>query len=496
MALKNIRRLLPELSIDYLVLGTFIGTLIFDRKKGLFTDIIPQDLDHCKITPLPFYSQDPIINVTVAKEVTEVLSGTSKRIQRIKKKLGDDIISKLQKGSFELDPLTTLYIPRRTLSSREGISYYKRILPIYLLEKNLFKGTLIESAKRQRAILHIIAGSTEWEPTLADLQYLTELFMNADADPIGAIVATRSDVSVSDIRQGGDFWNITSVWADTVPAKLRALGISESFLSGDANFNTTEMALNVFVEQLRAYRDMLTRKIFYDKLFPLISVVNGFYKDPKVAARMKKKSNDPEDILYELQDNSSLVIPQIHWHKQLKPEGDTEYIGMLNTLAEAGVPISLRAMAAAGGLSLDQLVAEMDEDYKIRKNIADKKGSLEGGTGGGGGGDDGGQDYGEEASAIAERLTTLGYVSPDNPYVSAVKRKTIESKGNPRSLLSRAYGETGEITEQTKSGKKKYVHNQRAANDKMNTMISKAAVKVHREDAEKQKWEQRQRKSK
>lgn len=486
----NIFRLLPEMSIDYLVLGTFIGTLVFNKQKGVFTDIIPQDIDHCRISPLPFYGQDPIINVTVARETQDILNSSSKRIERLKKRLGKDIIEKLQGGSFELDNLTTLYVPRKALSNREGISYYKRILPIYLLEKNLFKGTLIESAKRQRAILHITAGNgMDWEPTITDLEYLTELFMNADADPIGAIVATRADINVADIRQGGDFWNITSVWSETVPAKLRALGISESFLSGDANYNSAEAALSVFIEGLRSYRDMLTRKVFYDKLFPLISVVNGYYKNPQDAKAWKKKDLDPEDILYELQDNSSLVIPQVHWHKQLKPEGDTDYIQMLNTLTEAGVPVSLRTMAAAGGLSLDALVQEMDDDYKIRKKIADQKARLEGG-----GGTDDGPDS-EESSDLHSLLTTLGHVSPNNPYISATHRKLLEKRGKAKpGILGRDYGAASEMIGETKTGKPKYIPNQKAQNAKINKVLAKVATDLHKKEEDMARHAESQRK--
>jgi hypothetical protein len=300
--------------------------------------------------------------------------------------------------------------------------------------------------------------------------------MNADADPIGAIVATRADVSVSDIRQGGDFWNITSVWSETVPAKLRALGISEGFLSGEATYSNADSALSVFIEQLRAYREMLTRKIFYDKLFPLISVVNGFFNDKKVAAKFRNKNQDPEEILAELQDNSALLIPQIHWHKQLKPEGDTEYIGMLNTLTEAGVPVSLRAMAAAGGLSLDQLVSEMEEDYKVRAAITKKKSDIapaEDASGGGGG------DY-DESSDMGSRLTTLGYVDPNNPYVSAVYRKLQAGGRKPGSrILEREYGSAAELTGYTKTGKRTLLVDQRSANEKINKAIARAAVRAH-----------------
>jgi hypothetical protein len=478
----NVRRLLPELSIDYLVLGTFIGSLVFNKERGIFTDVIPQDIDHCTISPLPFYSQDPIIKVNIAKETISALSGNSKRVERIKKKMGKDVIDKLLSGSFELDNLTTLYVPRKTLSSREGISYFKRILPIYLLEKNLFRGTIIESAKRQRSIMHITAGSSDWEPTINDLQFLTELFMNADADPIGAMVATRSDVNVNDIRQGGDFWNVTQVWSDTVPAKLRALGISEGFLSSESNYSEAQNSMTVFIEWLAAFRYMIERKVFYDKIFPLISVVNGYYNNEKDIKKFKNSDLDPEDILYELQDNSSLIIPKIHWHKQLKPEGDTDYLGMLSTLAEAGVPVTLRSMAAAGNLSLDQLMAEMEDDIKIRKAIADMKAKLEGGedeASQGGGEEDYGSDEASAVKFLGDRISTLE-TSANNPYVSGALSKLKAKKGHAlRNLTQRSYGADSEIKTESKTGKLKYVHNQKAANDKINTMIAKAASEAH-----------------
>ena len=334
----------------------------------------------------------------------------------------------------------------------------------------------------------VVHNSTEWEPTIVDLQFLTELFMNADADPIGAMVATRSDVQVQDIRQGGDFWNITSVWADTVPAKLRALGISEGFLSSEANYSEAQNSLVVFTEWLAAFRYMIERNVFYDKLFPLISVVNGYYKTEEDKKKWRNSELDPEDILYELQDNSALMIPKIHWHKQLKPEGDTDYIGMLNTLSEAGVPVTLRALAAAGNLSLDQLMNEMEDDGRTRKQVQEMKAKwgagAEGGMdGGAGGGDDGlGSDSdlsAEQASAIlmGDRFTTLSTVSKDNPYVSGALSKLKAGKGQAhRPILSREYGEASVLKDVTKTGKPKVIHNQKLANDKINNIIAKAAA--------------------
>lgn len=371
----NLRTLMPEMAVDYLVLGKHCSSLLYNREKKTFTDILPHDVEHLEIDPLPFYSQDPIITATFPPEVTAVLRRSdSPRIARIRDHLGSSVIDKLLSGRMELDPLSTIFIPRRTFSKSDtGTSYLRRILPIYLIEKNLYRGTLVESARRQRGILHLSMGDgDQWVPSVQDLEFITELFMGADSDPLGAIIATRTGIQVEEHRQGGDFWKSTDFNDSALSHKLRALGISEAFLSGDASYSTGDAALSVFVDTIRSFRDMMTRKLLYNKLFPLISLINGFTtKDNKLSIRENLISQvTSEEALSRLNDNSKLFIPSVHWNKQLKPEGDTAYLDMLNSLAEKGVPVPLRALAAAGGLDLDTLVRQQDEDLDMRKRIS------------------------------------------------------------------------------------------------------------------------------
>lgn len=50
------------------------------------------------------------------------------------------------------------------------------------------EGYTLQNLKR---VLHIKAGSDNWEPTIEDMQAILDLFMNADADPVGAVVVTN-----------------------------------------------------------------------------------------------------------------------------------------------------------------------------------------------------------------------------------------------------------------------------------------------------------------
>lgn len=197
----NVRTLLPEISTDHMVLGAFIGSLLYDKTSKVFTDIMPHPIENVNIIPLPFYSQAPILEVTFPKTITTLLSNTkSPRVKAIREKFGEEILSKIMQGTLELDPLSTVYLPRRTFSFGEGTSYYKRALPIWLLEKNLYRGTLLESARRQRGIAHLTVGDGDtWEPSSEDLDFVSELFTNASADPLGAFVATRLGVSLEEV---------------------------------------------------------------------------------------------------------------------------------------------------------------------------------------------------------------------------------------------------------------------------------------------------------
>lgn len=470
----NMRTLLPEISVDYLVLGSHTSSLLFNNAKKQFTDIMPHDIENLTMQALPFYSQDPIISVKFPATLKDLLAQDTPRMQRIKARLGQAVIDKITSGNLELDSLSTLYIPRKTFSTTDlGTSYFKRILPIYLIEKNLFRGTLMESARRQRGIMHITLGDgDQWEPSVADMEFITDLFMNADSDPLGSIIATRMGVSTEEIRQGGEFWKVTDFADSVLPHKYRALGISEGLLSGDSNFNTADNSLTVFIDMIRTFRDMMTRKLFYDKLFPLVSMLNGYTMTAKGKLSIKENlinDLDPEEALKRMQDGSSLLIPTVTWAKQLKPAGDTAYLELLNGLTEKGLPVPLRVIAAAGGMNLDELLKQQDDDLSVRKRVSEYMTKLAALAPKAPGESDGSDDEAAEASA----LIALASTAP-----AGTTRSDVHAQGGRVPILSRKFGAASEVTDVSKTGKIKMVHNQKRANERINLDIVRAMRKA------------------
>lgn len=472
----NMKSMLPEITVDYLVLGAFIGSMVLRGSDKMFTEIIPHPRDTCTLITTPFNGVDPFVEVRPDSALRKFLNSNDPRVAELKTRVNPAFLDAMKAARFNTDPITTLYLPRKTFTASTGTSFFRRILPFYFLEKLLFRGTITEAMKRQRSMLHIQAGDDIWEPTPDDLNALVALFQQAELDPLGAIVATRNSINPSEIRQGGDFWKWTDVMNDTTPAKLRALGISEGFLSGDANFSTAEVSLSVFMENLKSYRSNITHRLFTNKLFPLVAVLNGFYlkdegKTKEVKAGMNTpygrleytSNNDPQMlesinmsskslIQMRMNDTTKLSIPKVNWHKSLEPKADSNYMEVLQNLKEQGIPIPFRMWAASGGITIDSLLTDLKED----KEILEKINKLTEAAKAPNGNDQAGEDFEEASSFIRAK-------------VGGIERQKWRH---------RDFGNMNELVGRTKTGKAKVIYTQSETQEKMNRVLAKAMTKL------------------
>ena len=411
----NVKQLHTQLSQEYLVHGLFCGTTVFDDKEGTYTGIIPQNITFVDVLPVPIFGRDPLITLQVgeAAKALKAYSGDDRM------KEYSDLLSP-KDAVAKPNPEDVIYIPRRgLLRDIRGVSILKRVLTVWMIERSLYRGTLDQSMKRQKPITQVTVGEPEWTPTQEDMQAIANNLLAADQDPVGAIFMTRTGVNVSDIRSSGDLWKVSDLESFFTTAKLRAMGVSEAFLNGDANYNSMEQAMTVFIEQMRSFREMVTYELYYDRMFPRISLKNDFTSKRWMIAETASGEDTLEDELYSIafnrpymphygndnlygsqldmfketaalrHDQRDLFIPQVHWFKRLRPEADSEYLNVLTTLEEKNIPIPLRVWAAAGGLDLNSILQQEADDTKIREKIKawvkKIKPAEEEGAGGGGG---------------------------------------------------------------------------------------------------------------
>jgi hypothetical protein len=365
LARLNMRSLLPEISSAYLVDGAFIGSLVYEPKTKVFQDVLIHDRLNCSVTLQPFYSVDPIITANTANYLSQFYHSNSPYVRAITEQYPKGFLDAFMQGAVVLDPVTTIYIPRRGLQNKANVSYLKRVLPAYMFEKLLFRGTLLEASKRLRATTHIQAGDDVWEPTIGELQTILQQFQMSEMDPLGAWVVTRNGVTVQDIRPAGEAWKWTDAMDQMVPYKLRALGISEAFLSADTNYSNGETAMSVFMDNMDSYRQFVTYRLFTNKIFPLIAVLRGLYKDPSKALKMNSVAN----LMMNLNNQKNLIIPEVKWHKNLRTN-DSSQMDLLEKLTEKGLPVPLKMWAAAANVDISQLLNDMEEDIEIKQAIA------------------------------------------------------------------------------------------------------------------------------
>ncbi len=458
----NLKTQFPQVSLHYLVDGKYLSTMIYDVTKKIFVDMLKHDTLNCHFHELPFISQDPLITVRQSAELIFFLSSSDPQIVQQRRNYSHKLLESLSAPEFTLDPKTTIYLPRQGMLGKP-MSYFRRIIPIYLLEKMLVRGTIVEASKRQRAALHLQAGSDTWEPTPQELTALVSLFQQADFDPLSPTIATRNDINVSEVRQGGDFWKWTDIADELNTLKLRGLNISDSFLSGDQNYSVAESNLSVFIEGLKAYRDFLTQKVFYTHLFPIIAHT----RDMKKENVKHKEQASGDSILFRINDTTQYRMPRVQWHKSLQPRNDHDTIDMLGTLAEKGVPVTLRMWAAAGGFDMSNIEEELNEDKALRKKIAEIVGVKTDDDGASG-------DYSGDSGGGGDEYSNIRDNSQFSAFLRSNRLGTEHLPKKPIGILARNFGESGEIVGRTKTGKKKYIADQRSANRKANETIAKA----------------------
>ena len=458
----NIREMMAQISTSYLVDGFFCGSLIYDPVQKMFKDTLIHDALQCQIVPSPFFNMDPAVTVNVNNAVSQFLASQSGYAKQYLKSLPREFTKILNEGAFTLDPITTLFVARRGLTDRAYTSYLHRVLPMYLIEKTMFRGTLVEATKRQRATSHIMAGDDLWTPTGEELNAYIQAFQAAEMDPLGGWIATRNAVSVTDIRTAGDMWKWTDM-ADTLVAyKMRALGISEALLSGDASYAAAESAYSTFLETMNAYRSHLTASVFYKRIFPAVAVTRGLFKD----ARKAKRTENPLDFLFNANNRGNLKIPTVKWHKSLEAKEEDNMMDMLEKASDKGVPIPLKMWMAAANLDKDTLVRDLKEDKKFTAMLNALKGETENQDADGDGiPDSEDPDFDSEVDSHLLRLTS-----------TSVKSGLLN-----KSPLSRRVFNGHDLVAFTKTGQRKHILNQEAKKVDLNARIARIATRAQKD---------------
>lgn len=361
----NINAHLPEMSSEFITMGKVIGHLHMDESRGYYSKLIVHDPDWIKVSSIPIPGYQPKLDIIPTPQMRRWASSEDPRDADSLAEISH-LVDAIKNGhAIPLPPEQSFYLPRKTSPyDTIGASAYTRIIMFVAYEKALINGTIAASKRRLSQIRHISVGLDDWEPSPQELDGYAGLFMQADEDPVGAIVVTRTGVTANTIGGGtlSDVVKISDEWAFLQAGKLNSLGVSEAFLRGEASYNSLEQLMSVFLEKIRAHRNFFTHYLLLDRILKPLAQKHQFVKrtEAELSHRVRVSSSHSEDLL----------LPDFKWEKSLRPTADRDYLEILEFMQGKGLPVTMRAWAAAGGINLDSEIQQFEDDLELRKQLS------------------------------------------------------------------------------------------------------------------------------
>lgn len=387
-SLANLRleEFLPDATKEYLAIGRLSAGLVFGESNGCWEDVFVYDPDFLKITNRFMRNVDPKIDFKPTQALIELLQSKDERDLDVIDKIPDHIRDNIKKADWiPLDPATTIFIPRRGgATDFIGTTIFTRAIPAWALEKQLLSGMAVGLKRRMGGITLVTVGNESWEASDAEMNSIGNSFHNADADPVGAVIVLRQGSDVQRLDSNSSMWKLSDEFDFLSNWKMRAMGVSESLMGGEARIETAETARSAFTDKLRALRDHLTRKLIIDRILLPLAKVHGF-------KQRKKADYDGRIRIAATREDSEYLVPTIRWQKSLEPVSDAQWIDLLSTFEEKGgyVPISLWANAVGVNVARIEEMAQTDKALRNKfKKMKEQSGVED--VPEEGGGDDGG----------------------------------------------------------------------------------------------------------
>ncbi len=402
MEAMRIKTVAPATIRDFLVNGVILG--LVQTKDNHYLPLRTFSTDDVTLRPNIMFGNSPEVRLNYAS--AEAIGGfgafggmssnvmPAPRISDMKEL--DERTRKMLTGSTPLPDDRCIYVPRMMFSyDWQGFPFFTRLIPLWQFEKSMLRGTMAAAERRQGGIIHASMGSDEYPVTIEQLQAMATAIYETDLDPVTAILTTRHDVQIQEVAGSSDLWKWNDI-ADSITAhKLKGIGATESMLSGEMSWSSIDATMTVFIQNIRILRDYQTRCMMYEKVFPFIATREDLRKstvgrenaapeeytsrqqpllrgpyDPLAGNFHWPESGNVRTIDGRSVDIRELDLPVMHYINNFRPEGDQNFLSMLQTLVETfHLPVPLRMIYAAGGLNLDDMLRHFSEEAKTRDEL-------------------------------------------------------------------------------------------------------------------------------
>ena len=358
--------LLPKLAgftRDYMVTGELVLHNMFDATRGIWNKVIPHNPDYVRAEGIGLITEQPLLWLLPTPEIKRLLSSTDPRIRALQKLLPREVINAFRANrEVPLDPLNTTFLARLSSSTDvRGNPLYSRIYRVIMYEDFIVNASLAV-AQRNAAPLRIFKlgdPNSGWLPDEDDEAAFAEMLSMAESDPLGAIImhhnVTAELVGVSD-----RMLSISKEWDFIERVKLLGMGVSKSFLVGEASFASSVVGMQTLLQRLYALRLLFEKEWLLRKICKPIAQIHEFYK--RTPAELEHRIRIKRPL-----DDVELILPKFKWKKTLESSQDVAVMNIWRDLKERGI-VSDRTYTSGAGVDLDVERKNISEERQYKQD--------------------------------------------------------------------------------------------------------------------------------
>lgn len=457
----QLRAMLPYMVREYLITGEACPHLFFDDDKGVWTYIAMHNPDQLEVIDAPFIKMDPVVEFVPDGRLQQVLMSNNALLRRVRDSMPRELLVRLMaRENIPLSPINFTFIPRKLHPyDTRGTSIISRMWRVLMYEDAIFNAS-IATARRHAGPLKVAKLGTPqngWIPGPEHERRLLELLAQAELD-VNAWLVYHYGIQFELVGTTERIMSIDKHWEFIERVKLIALGISKSFLHGEVTYASAATGLTVFLQRLKALRQMFEAKWLIPKYFKTVAKINKWVKptEAELAHRVRVRRAS-----HEVDEDLRWIVPRIEWDRSLDPSVDSEMINAMSSISQAFPQVKFSPSTLMATVNRDfeeeqkQYVKDMElqqQVFKGHEELLAPPGSATGGGGLAGGG--GGMMPGIPPEQFGEDLGggpgDLEETAPP-PEAASVQGGDDDARGRPKpakSDLWDAHGRYGAWTRQ------------------------------------------------
>jgi len=365
----NIQNVLQTLIREYLVLGEVFPHCSFSEQSGIWSYVGFHNPDWIDVMDSPIIDMEPIMYFIPDDNLRDLISDNSPEAVELRQKLPPEFVSKvLAKQKIRLSNLNCSYLARKLHPYDErGVGMGSRLWRIWMVEDSVYSATLAMNRRAASAlkVLKLGDASTGYIPAPSVQQDYLRMLAQAEQDP-QAWCVTSYAVNFESWGNQDRTVSLSREYDTIEKAKLVAMGLSKSFMTGESSISSAKSGIQVFLRRLLSMRQYFESTWLLPKFFAPIVQINDWTKSTPSEVNHKYRI---KRTAQEKADSNLFVKVKLNWKNKLDPKVDEEVLRAYTQLKNFGFNVSHDSVGSSVSLDWKDELKKAALEFKERDEI-------------------------------------------------------------------------------------------------------------------------------